>query len=848
MASFLGDIDLWRSQEMQLVQLMIPSEAAHDTVAALGDIGMLQFRDLNPEKSAFQRTYATQVKRCDEMARKLRYLGEQVHKANMGGVLAGRATGVWDRSSVTMDELEGKLDQLERETIELNNNDERLQRTHAELGELQVLLEKAGQFFHTAQMLASEVAQPPSSEAAMRAPLLDAERDEAAPVYVEAGVKMARLGFVAGLIQQEKLSAFERLLFRATRGNVFVKSSDVGKVRDPSSGEQQEKAAFVVFFSGDRSKTKIMKICEAFGANRYPFPEEVARQRQMHAEVTARLRELHTTIEAGSVQRGSVLAVVAQNLDDWTLLVRKEKAVYHTLNKMNMDFTSKVLVAEAWVPTSQRAKVSDALRAAAEASQAQVTTVMRPLTMQHAVPPTYYQTNKFTECFQTIVDAYGVANYREVNPAVFTMMTFPFLFAVMFGDFGHGILMLLFALMMLWNEKSMMKAQLDDITSMLFGGRYCILLMSLYSIYTGALYNEFFSIPMTLAGYSHFKCFANATEVVPSGPDDLRACGEFGGDIRLYGEPYQFGVDPSWRGTKTELPYLNSLKMKMSIIIGVIHMNLGILMSLYNNNFFRDRLSTICEFVPQVLFLNCLFGYLVFMIIFKWCTGSIADLYHVLIYMFLNPGEITKPEGYLFEGQGTVQNILLTIAFCAVPWMLIPKPLILKKRHEASSRGGGHYVPTASGDAEEASLVTGAASDAHGGGGHGGHGEFDFGEVVVHQMIHTIEFVLGAVSNTASYLRLWALSLAHSQLSAVFYDRVLMASVASNSPAAMVVGFFVWALATLGVLMVMESLSAFLHALRLHWVEFMNKFYRGTGWMFVPFSFANLATDEHAAM
>ena len=42
-----------------------------------------------------------------------------------------------------------------------------------------------------------------------------------------------------------------------------------------------------------------MQICEAFGANRYPFPEEPARQRQMNAEVTARLRELHTTIEAG---------------------------------------------------------------------------------------------------------------------------------------------------------------------------------------------------------------------------------------------------------------------------------------------------------------------------------------------------------------------------------------------------------------------------------------------------------------------------------------------------------------------------------------------------------------------
>ena len=77
------EMDLFRSEEMELVQLIIPAEAAHDTVQTLGSVGLVAFRDLNKDKSAFQKTYANQVKRCDEMLRKLRFFTEHMNKAGI---------------------------------------------------------------------------------------------------------------------------------------------------------------------------------------------------------------------------------------------------------------------------------------------------------------------------------------------------------------------------------------------------------------------------------------------------------------------------------------------------------------------------------------------------------------------------------------------------------------------------------------------------------------------------------------------------------------------------------------------------------------------------------------------
>ncbi|XP_023941817.1 V-type proton ATPase 116 kDa subunit a 1 isoform X1 [Bicyclus anynana] len=830
---------MFRSEEMALCQLFIQPEAAYTSVSELGEAGTVQFRDLNAEVNAFQRKFVNEVRRCDEMERKLRYIEAEVHKDKVPVPPVKDMPRAPNPREII--DLEAHLEKTENEILELSHNAINLKQNYLELTELRHVLEKTEAFFAAQEEI--------GMDSLTKSLIADETGQQAAT--------RGRLGFVAGVVQRERVPAFERMLWRISRGNVFLRRAELDKpLEDPNTGNEIYKTVFVAFFQGEQLKSRIKKVCSGFHASLYPCPPSNTERQDMVKGVRTRLEDLNMVLNQTRDHRQRVLVSVAKELASWSIMVRKMKAIYHTLNLFNMDVTKKCLIGECWVPTADLPNVQKALADGSNACGSSIPSFLNCIETDE-VPPTFNRTNRFTRGFQNLIDAYGVASYRECNPALYTTITFPFLFAVMFGDLGHGCIMALFGAWMVIKEVSLSaKKSNNEIWNIFFAGRYIILLMGCFSMYTGLVYNDIFSKSMNIFGSSWF---------VPYDDYTLEHSKAFSLDPKAsyIDTPYFIGIDPIWQTAENKIIFLNSYKMKLSIIFGVLHMIFGVCMSVVNYNFFKRRYSIILEFLPQVIFLCLLFLYMVFMMFFKWvaystlsedpayrqgCAPSVLILFiNMMLFSSTEPEDDCKE--FMFEGQGTIQRVFVLVALCCIPVMLLGKPLYLlsaKKKHVKPEQSNGNVNQGIELQEQTDISEVQPKPQAKSSGGHD-HDDEPFSEIMIHQGIHTIEYVLSTISHTASYLRLWALSLAHAELSEVLWNMVLTFGLKDHNYIGAIklyVAFFFWAFFTLAILVMMEGLSAFLHTLRLHWVEFMSKFYAGLGYIFQPFCFKTILEQE----
>jgi len=141
-----------------------------------------------------------------------------------------------------------------------------------------------------------------------------------------------------------------------------------------------------------------------------------------------------------------------------------------------------------------------------------------------------------------------------------------------------GLILTLFGLVMVLMEKKINAQKSDnEIGNLFFGGRYIILLMGLFSIYSGFIYNDIFAKSVNIFG-SSWKVKYAYKDVVYNKTLELSP----NANESYVQYPYPLGVDPVWALAQNKIVFHNSFKMKLSIILGVAHMIFGVCMNVVN--------------------------------------------------------------------------------------------------------------------------------------------------------------------------------------------------------------------------------------------------------------------------
>lgn len=797
---------------MSLVQLYVPTEVSRDVIHHLGELNLVQFRDLNKNVTDFQRAFVQELRKLDNIERQYTYLKTELDKKGIEAkVYPYEHETVVPQSEI--DDYAETATLLESRVLELTDSSENLYNKQKDLKQFKYTVQAVENFFS------------PNT-----APSHNATEGDALLSELEAGgVPEFQAEYISGVIDRTKVYTLQQILWRTLRGNLYYYTEEIpDPVFDAKLNTYVPKNAFIIFSHGSMIYQRIKKIAESLDASLYKADATADLRKEQLASLNSNLSDLNAVLAQTDDALNSELVVIARDLSKWWEVIAREKAVYQTMNLCDYDNSRKTLIAEGWVPTDEIEDLSAAIKDLSSADS--VPTIVNVLETTKT-PPTFHRTNKFTAAFQSICDTYGVASYREINPGLPTIITFPFMFAIMFGDLGHGFIMFLAAVVMVANEKTIGAMKRDEIFDMAYSGRYILLLMGAFSMYTGFLYNDLFSKSM---------------DFFPSGwewPENYKP-GETIHAVQT--GVYAMGLDPAWHGSENALLFSNSYKMKLSVLMGYLHMTYSYFFSLFNAIFFHSPIDIIGNFIPGLLFMQGIFGYLSLCIVYKWTVNWFAiqkqppGLLNMLITMFLSPGTVAEP---LYDGQANVQVFLLLVALVCVPWLVLVKPLYLKRQMDKEAKQ--HEYTSLSGEDTDESSPTeehreGEDEDEE------SHDDHNFGDIMIHQIIHTIEFCLNCVSHTASYLRLWALSLAHAQLSTVLWTMTLANAFGTTGVVGVIMTVFLfamWLVLTVVILVIMEGTSAMLHSLRLHWVESMSKFFEGEGTAYEPFGFQNLLVD-----
>ncbi|KAI5190780.1 V-type H+-transporting ATPase subunit a [Nematocida sp. AWRm77] len=581
-----------------------------------------------------------------------------------------------------------------------------------------------------------------------------------AEVDVELRAKVG-IEYVAGVIKKGQVHTLESFLWKALYGNSYF---------IPVEMVSPSKAGFICFTCGERAIERVKNICTKIESRIVRYDNKKGEKEESSLlQVSSNLSQITKVRQINTETFHGEMKTIAREILTWKYYIIREIEIEAAKEKLEENQENSYLIGQGFILKRNEEKFGRLIKRVSE-SYGDVAAEIVPVP-EGVQCPTHFDTNRLTEVFQSLTNVYGVPSYKEINPTIFTVTTLPFLFGAMFGDIGHGLIVLAFGMYMIKKEKVL---KVPKSLEIVFNGRYLIMMAGLWAIYFGFLYADFMGVSFgdVLSGYAE---------------------GEKKGVC-------YFGIDHIWHGPEVSngATFINSLKMKTSLVIGFVHLTFGMVLNALNALYKKDMLRLCSIIVPQMLIFFSLIGYLIFLVLLKWVTlkdtwpGIISVIIDMLSFVAV------PKEKELFPMQGAVHLLLVGIVAVCTPVLLLYTPVYLTVTKR---------IPP----------------------------NVEKMDVWMHTIIEGIEFLMGLISNISSYLRLWAVSLAHSELSAILFYKTI-----GNTQSGVVYRVatsVIWAAGTFAILICLEGLSAVLHSLRLHWIEFGSKFYSGGGTEFFPFTF-----------
>jgi V-type H+-transporting ATPase subunit a len=772
-------------ERMDYIEMVCPLQSAYFAIKEIAQNGHIQLLDVNVGARSQEKRYTETYLQCEEATRSLSFMKTQLELAKKLQKPLNIDEAFEIPCDVPLQEFVEEIQEADAQLREKTSIYDRLKE------QLKQQREKLALLRYYIPLLDQAESEPGSEKS-------DFVRSENVELQ-----SFASLPSCTGYVSNESMMRLQNMILRVTRRNAFMHFGE----------SLTDVTPFVVFAASSVALQKVVQIAQSFSKNVYQFPTSQDEIQSLQFQLETEISQTKIVCDQAKQANIVYLDELAEKYWKWDARIVRESQIWSTIDFGDFSRDTSSVIYNGWMPRRFVEQLDTIAQTATQEAGSPV-----PIRVSHTPaeqmkvlqPPTFIETTTFQYPFQLLNDAYGVPSYNELNAGAFYQM-YPFLFGIMFGDMGHALFYFLISIACFVIVPYCRKRgnNLFGMLDMVDNFKWFLLFASICAFYCGFLYNETFGLPINLFGTHWVKDESKST------PTTNRYMKKDNG-------VYPFGIDPTWLFKDNELIFLNSFKMKFSIVMGMSQMVFGIVLSFINRCVNKDWPNLIAHNIPEILYLVPFFGYLVIIIIKKWLTNFHDNLFYqpeqredgvnliqVMIGMILNFGS-TDESLHLYDGQWGVQTVITMIFFVSIPLFLFAKPIfdfVLHRKEESFS------------------LV----------------------EAFVMNLIHVIEFCLSALSHTASYLRLWALSLAHSQLSHVLWDELFLLG-ANLSPSISWLSIFflfmVFAVMTVAILLGMEAFSALLHAIRLMWVEFSSKFYEGTGYEFKPVSLKTTLKEQ----